>query len=59
MISSKHQNTLLESLSKLAGCQTAFAPVSYGNMSYLQAACGGLFSGVSNYAIAHIILDAG
>ncbi len=45
MINCKHQNKLLESLSKLVGCQTVFALVSYGDMSYPQAACGGLFSG--------------
>jgi len=40
MITCKHQNKLLESLSKLVGCQTGFVLVSYGDMSYPQAACG-------------------
>jgi len=45
MITCKHQNKLLGPLLIFSGCQTFFAPVSYGDMSYPQAACGGLFSG--------------
>ena len=39
-IACKHQNKLLESLSKWAGRQTVFVLVSYGYMSYPQAARG-------------------
>ena len=41
MISCKHQNKLLESFLKLAGCQTVFVSVSYCDVSYPQATCGG------------------